>query len=209
MEQKITEYAKEKYQPAAIILHGSRAVGHERAHSDWDLILLFHPHEDLPANGRWFWQEHNIEYSCHQLPITDIEKEFGIKLQFGRVLYEQAGVASELLQIARDYYAQPLKWSTEQTASHRLWVQGRVDGMRDTIAEPLLFEKYASDFYSRITNYWYWVIQNSFPKPIYVALDEIKEQDPAYYSLIETFVTEIDRVKRVAAAENITQRCFG
>ena len=39
-EEKLVEYLVAKYDPLAIILHGSRASGTNRPHSDWDLVLL-------------------------------------------------------------------------------------------------------------------------------------------------------------------------
>ena len=40
MEQKLTQYIIEKYSPLAVLLHGSRASGNERPHSDWDFAIL-------------------------------------------------------------------------------------------------------------------------------------------------------------------------
>lgn len=209
MEQDITNHLRDLFNPTAIILHGSRAVGRERPHSDWDIFLLYKVDEELPKNGRLIWREQNIEHSHHHFPTEDIEKEFGVKLQFGRVIYENETVGSDLLEEAKAVYEKPAGWSEEDNDNHKLWMQGRVGGMKDTVNQPLVFERYASDFYSRVTNYWYWSIQDTFPKPIYFALEEIKEKDQEFFSLIERFVKEVDRNKRVVTAEEIMERCFG
>jgi predicted nucleotidyltransferase len=37
---------RDKYGATAVILHGSRAIGMDRPHSDWDMFLLFN---EMPA----------------------------------------------------------------------------------------------------------------------------------------------------------------
>lgn len=207
MEPNITDHLRDLFKPVAIILHGSRAIGRERLHSDWDTFLLYDQDQELPKNGRLIWQEQNIEHSHHHLPVLDIEKVFGVKLQFGRVLFERESEATDLLTAAKSHYGKPAGWSEEDSYGHGLWMLGRLDGMRDTVDQPLVFERYASDFYTRITNYWYWCLHDTYPKPIYVALEDIEEKDPDYFALLEQFVSGT-RVERVQAAEAIYQRCF-
>lgn len=208
MEQEITDYLVEKFKPEAVLLHGSRATGHAREHSDWDFILLYEFDSELPSNGRLVWHDQNIEYSAHVTPVADVLREFGVKLQHARVVYEVESAGSMLLQQAAEVYSQSLGWSEEERSSHALWMRGRIGGMRDTLDTPVLCEKYAADFYSRITNYWYWAIHDQFAKPIYLALSEIQEVDPEYVALIERFVAGSNEVK-VQVAEEVYQRCFG
>ena len=198
---------REAFNPVGIIIHGSRAVGRERVHSDWDLCLLFTQEKELPQNGRLLWFDQNIEYTCHHVPTIDIEGQFGVKLQFGRVLFEVNQEATKLLGEAQTLYEQPLGWGTKKE-DHALWMRGRIDGMQDTVDQPLIFERYASDFYARITNYWYLSLYDTNPKPIYIALSDIKEKDPEYFYLIETYVHGTNEEK-VVSSEKIYQRCFG
>jgi hypothetical protein len=208
MEQTIVDYLRETYKPEAIILHGSRASGHERAHSDWDFVLLYSSEIDLPKNGRTKILGENIEFSHHHLPIVDVMKEFSVKLQNARVVYESESFGAEVLQSAQTACLQPLAWTPEEKHSHSLWMQGRIAGMSDTLNEPLLFEKYAADFYTRITNYWYWAIHDRYSKPMYLALEEIKDEDSEYFLIIKNFVQSSNEEK-VNAAERIYQKCFG
>jgi len=153
--------------------------------------------------------DQNIEYTHHTLPVADVLRDFGTKLQFARVVFESSDEGSTLLARATTEYQKPLAWSVSERASHALWVQGRIDGMEDCIDDPLLFEKYAADFYGRVTNYWYWAIRDSYPKPIYRALEEIVNSDPEYYSFIERFVNAPNSGERLAVAKEIKRRCFG
>jgi hypothetical protein len=207
MEQKLVEYLREKFNPTAIILHGSRASGHARTHSDWDFVLLYGSETVIPKNGRTEEFEENVEFTHHQLPVVDVMREFGTKLQNARVVHENENAGSEILKRSQLACTEPLAWTEEEKHSHSLWMQGRVNGMKDTIMEPALFEKYAADFYQRITNYWYWAIKDRYPKPIYLALEEITENDPGYFSLIQQYVNG-DRKIRVEVAEQIQTLCF-
>lgn len=209
MEQAIIDYLRETYKPEAIILHGSRASGHARARSDWDFVLLHEQGMELPVNGRAYVSGENIEFTHHPLPVTDVMKEFSIKLQNARVVYEHNLVGSEVLKRAKAACAEPLAWTAHTKYDHSLWMQGRIDGMNDTTDEPLLFEKYAADFYSRITNYWYWAICDRYPKPMYLALEEIKEKDSEYFDLVEKFVNTSNRKEKVGVAKLVYEKCFG
>lgn len=188
MQQKIINHIIEVYNPEAIILHGSRARNKERENSDWDIILLFSEPTEVKS-GRELFERQNIEYSVHNLPITDVFGTFGAKLQCAVVLFEKEDVGSSLLKEADLYYEHGLHWSQEKIDAHKLWTEGRIQGMADSIEKPLLFHKYFSDFYDRVYNYWYWLKQNRHSQPIYIAIEEIRENDPAYYQLLSALVT--------------------
>ena len=204
----ITNHILETYRPDAIILHGSRARGKERQHSDWDIILLYNGPTDI-KNGRELYKEQNIEYSVHSLPIEDIFEQFGTKLQGATVLCEQGNIASTLLKQAADYYAQGVRWSPEKIVAHKLWLQGRINGMKDNVDNPIIFEKYFTDFYNRIFDYWYWLLQNKHSQPIYVAVEEIATIDRDYYELLSKLIDSTILIEKVAIAEEIGARLFG
>ena len=115
-----------------------------------------------------------------------------------------------MLDKANDFYQQGVHWTEEKTDNHKLWVQGRIDGMRDNTENPVLFAKYFSDFYQRVFNYWYWIRQHSHSQPVYVAVEEITKKDPEYYELVNRFAnTEVSTVEKVEIAEKIRDRLFG
>jgi len=208
MEEKIIQHLREVYKPLAIILHGSRASGHEREHSDWDFVLLYPKENELPSNGRLDVDRQNVEFSHHHIPAEDIEKEFGVKLQNSRVVFEMNSEGSGLLTQAQQIYSQPVGWSDKDKYNHSLWMRGRIDGMHDAVNNPIVFERYASDFFARITNYWFLSLHDKNPQPIYLALQEIAEKDPEYFIYIEKFVHG-SNVEKVKAAEDVYQKCFG
>jgi len=203
MQNKIIHRLRETYQPDAIILHGSRARGKAREHSDWDFILLNTQPTNV-TNGRIMYRNQNVEYSVHQLPVTDIVGEFEGKLQGAEVVYENNDEGTALLQQANAIYQQGVHWTVDKVASHKLWVTGRVNGMKDNVDNPVLFNKYYCDFYCRVFNYWYWLLQHKHSQPIYIALEEVKEKDPDYFNLVSTLAHPATPLaKKVDVAEKI------
>ncbi len=208
MQDTIVTHIKNTYAPEAIILHGSRARGKARERSDWDFILLY-TKPVVIKNGRILLDNQNIEYSIHTLPVDDIIDEFDGKLQGAKVLYEQDSLGTNLLKEATDYYAQGVVWSKEKIANHGLWFAGRVNGMRDNIDNPLLFHKYIADLYSRVFNYWYWIIQQQHSQPIYIAVEEVAEKDLQYLELVSTLVDpNVNAVAKVEVAEQLHALLF-
>ena len=179
MLNDIVTHLKESFNPDAIILHGSRARGKERPYSDWDFILLYRQPATV-KNGRLLFNGQNIEYSVFSLPVVDIFRTFDTKLNKAKVISDTDDIGAELIAEATAYYNKGVHWNEEKRASHKLWLGGRLAGMRDNVGNPLLFQKYFSDFYGRIFNYWYWLVAHQHSEPIYVAVEEIQKRDVEY-----------------------------
>ena len=87
-QQKIVEILREKYNPIAILLHGSRAVGKARSHSDWDIIMIIR--DQIPRRQyRESIDGEDVEWKAFNIPkendsIIDI---FEVYLQFAKVLW--------------------------------------------------------------------------------------------------------------------------
>jgi len=210
MQEDILEHLKQTYQPDAIILHGSRARGRERAHSDWDFIFLYRDLKDT-HDGREVYRKENIEFSSHlfSIAVGELENEFSTKLQGAKVLYEKDGEGTDLLNEASTIYQKGVHWSPKKISNHKLWMQGRIDGMSDNIDNPVIFSKYFTDFYQRIFNYWYWILQNSYSQPIYIAAEEIGEKDSGYYELVSRLIeTSTSVEEKIKIAEEIRDQLF-
>ncbi len=208
MENEILNHLKKVLHPDAIILHGSRARGKERRHSDWDFVMLYNKPTDVKG-GRMSYQNQNIEYSVTTLPVLDIFETFSAKLHGAKVLYQRNKEGTDLLQQASDYYAQGVYWSPEKIADHTLWIEARINGMRDSIENPIVFNKYFADFYSRVFNYWYWITQHQHSQPIYIAIDDIATKDPIYYERVTQLVDgNTSLAKKTALAGEIAELLF-
>jgi len=208
MKEHLIEYLKENLNPDAIILHGSRARGMAREGSDWDFILLY-VSETKHKNDRATIHGQNIEYAVVTLPITDIWETFGAKLSHAKVVYEKNDTGSSLLLQAKKYYDDGVHWSPSKTEAHKLWLEGRIEGMSHYTDQPEMFFKYFSDIYSRVTNYWYWIKQHKHSEPIYVALKEITDKDPVYADLLKKFTSPSTTQKyKVEVAKLIHNHLF-
>jgi hypothetical protein len=94
-EEKLTQYIKEKYNPLAIILHGSRANGRDREHSDWDFLIItekdMNPHGELVDGNK-------IDY--HQLvhPIPEGKGlSFMYRVENSKILFDTNNIAQEFI----------------------------------------------------------------------------------------------------------------
>jgi len=209
MQEEIIQYLQETYTPQSIILHGSRASGMEREHSDWDFILLFADGIPNDVPTREFYKEEHIEIYSVQAPTENIFDTFGTKLSSVQLLFDTDNLGLELLYEAQKVYSKGPNWDESKVYENKLWVMGRVDGMRDTTDNPMIFNKYFSDFYVRLHNYWYIILHNQHSKPIYLALPEIKEKDPNYYKILNSLsVNETSLSDKVLIADKIVSLLF-
>lgn len=208
MQETIINYLKEKYNPDAVILHGSRARGMARDHSDWDFIFLYNT-ASLHKSGREFFAGQNIEFSVVTLPVLDILDTFSYKLHKAVVLFEKQLEGTSILKEAETIYAEGVHWTEEKIADHKLWFQGRIDGMHDNVDRPEIFYKYFSDIYPRIVNYWYFLKKQTYSEPIYVAVVEIEKEDPVFMALVSQFVNLDSTLEvKVNVAEQIRDQLF-
>lgn len=208
MLNEIVTHLQESFYPDAIILHGSRARGKERPDSDWDFILLYRQ-PTIIKNGRLLFNGQNIEYSVVNLPVVNIFGTFDTKLNKAKVIFDTDDIGVKLLAEATAYYNIGVHWNEEKRASHKLWLKGRIAGMRDNVDNPLLFQKYCGDFYGRIFNYWYWLVAHQYSEPIYIAVDEIKEKDPIYFEMLgEMTNCSNSSERRVQLADKISDYLF-
>lgn len=210
-EEKIVEYLKNQYNPDAIILHGSRAINQGRPHSDWDFIFLFNT-EPLAGDFREVVDGENVEVQSELLPIEEdkILDQIGLKLQNAKVLFEKENEGTELFTKARRVYEVGFQWPETWPNGPNLWMQGRIGGMKDNSDDSLLFYRYFCQFYPRAINDWFRVLHRQFPKPEYLALPHIQEEDLEYYVLLTELVDpSVTLEEKVSTAEKIRVKLFG
>ena len=103
-KDKIITYLKDKHDPEALILHGSRAAGQATENSDWD-IFMFDTQELPNETGRKLGAE--LDIVSKQLPINtikDVEDQFGCQLKHAELLHDTGGVGKRILKLAEDLY---------------------------------------------------------------------------------------------------------
>jgi predicted nucleotidyltransferase len=209
-EERIVAYLKNTYSPVAIVLHGSRATGNERLHSDWDVYMLFDT--DIPRKGfREQIEGEDVEWKAFEMPIepNSILDVFDVHLQGAKVLWEQGSHGTDLLERSRLLYAQGPKLSAEDIKREKLFFNHKIAGMEDDKGTPYLFLRHLSVLFARASNLWFEILHNEFSKPLYTALPFIKEKDPEYYKHLMTLCSsEQSNDEKIDAAHRISDRLF-
>ena len=208
--EKIANILKEKYGPVAILLHGSRAVGKERAHSDWDILMLFDG--DIPRRGyRESIEDEDVEWKAFKIPaaadsMVDI---FGMYLQFAKVLWEEDGAGSVILENASAAYSKGPQLSPDDIRCEKKFLMHKLLGMQDDVDTPHMFLRHLGVFFSRASNLWFEVLHNEFSRRFYLAIPEIKARDPEYGEHLNVLPSNSSNEEKIEAAGWIVQSLFG
>lgn len=209
-ENKIVEYLRSRYQPVGILLHGSRAVGKNREHSDWDIIMLFD--KEIPRKGyREEVESEDVEWKAFQTPISEekILDTFDVYLQFAKVLWEKELVASELIQKALMVYSKGPNLPEETVKREKQFFEHKIFGMKDDKDTCYMFLRHLSVLFNRASNMWFEILHNEFAKPFYIAIPIIKEKDANYYDHLMILCSNTSsNDEKIVAAEWISKKLF-
>ena len=200
---------RNKYSPTAVILHGSRAVGMDRPHSDWDVLLLFTEKPALALNREEIAGE-DVEWGAVKIPVAEsaILGTVGVELQFGKVLWEDESRAGTLLlEQAAAFYAKGVHVTEADRAKYKQYLCHKVAGMEDDIDTPYMFLRHQYSFFLRASNWWFEV-NGQYPKPFYMAMPIIRERDPEYHGLLLTVSSAASNEAKIAAARRLVSRLF-
>ena len=189
MKERLTEYIKEKYKPIAIVLHGSRANGNAREHSDWDFLIFTNSDMDP---YREIVYEANIEIKQAILPISDAEipKKFGsyFRKENVEILYDPKNIARNFLEKNEEKLVAGNVFDEKDRVARYAFLKSSIDGMRDYKGDDIAVFTKKMNFYDRAVPAWFRFKHKEFKPSDYIALPRIKKNDPEFYKLLETFV---------------------
>lgn len=207
-EAEIVSYLREKYRPVGIILHGSRAIGKSRPHSDWDIFLLFIETPKQVFNREEIAGE-DVEWKAFRVPIAhdSILDVFGVQLQFSKNIWESENAATHLLEQATDFYSRGVSLTDTDRSMYKQYLIHKVYGMEDDIDTPHMFLRHQYAFFERASNWWF-EMHKEYRKPFYVAMESIKDRDPEYHSLLTTVCGSGTNKEKINAAKTIVSRLF-
>lgn len=208
-EAEIAEYLRNKYSPVAVVLHGSRTVGKNRPHSDWDIFLLFIEKPEQVFNREEIAGE-DVEWKALRAPVADDEilDTFGVQLQFAKVLWEdESGVGTGLLKQAASFYAKGIQLTDADKAKYKQYLTHKVNGMEDDIDTPYMFLRHQYAFFERASNWWF-EMHGEYRKPFYIAMPIIQERDPEYYDLLLKISETGSNQEKIVAARTLTSKLF-
>lgn len=206
-KQRITDYLIKKYQPVAIVLHGSRARGMERLNSDWDLYVFVD--RDGVNGDPELWEGESLDIDVVKLPVSEMDfiETFLGTLQVTEILYEVSGAVRSLLATAQEIYARPYPLSSERLLRRKNYVHRLLLRLEGYQTEPELFAYYLAQFYEELFRYWY-ELQGEWSQPVYLAWPRIQIDDPAYATLLTLLAGPSDASSKIQAAKQLRQRLF-
>lgn len=207
--QVIVDYLKATYEPEAVILHGSRAIGKERQHSDWDILMLFKS-EPIRKSNREDIEGEDVEWKAFTLPVEQsrVLDDFGVVLQNARVLWERNGEGNNLLELAQSEYAKGAQLTKEDHIRYRQFLTHKLHSLEDDRDTPYMFLRHLGEFFNRASNWWFEVLHDELRKPLYIALPEIQERDPEYFELLMILCGENSKQNKIDAARGVIARLF-
>jgi predicted nucleotidyltransferase len=210
-DQKIVDFLKENYSPIAILLHGSRAVGKERTHSDWDIIMLFD--KEVPRKGyREEIDGEDVEWKAFVVPDEgeSITKIFDVYLQFAKVLWEEKEVGSELLKKASIEYAKgPEPYEEDEIRREKQFFRHKIQGLIDDQDTQYLFFRHLCIIRTLSMRLWFELLNKKFSQPLYLSMPLIQKEDPDFYKHLVSF-TDFDTgpETKIGNAKAIFARIF-
>jgi predicted nucleotidyltransferase len=210
-KQEIVDYLRKVYKPSAIILHGSRATGNEREHSDWDIFLIF---KETPTKnkGRERIVGEDVEWKVLTIPIDDnkIYDNAGVFLQYAEVLWEEETVGTDLMNQAKRVYSLGSQIDPQTHDACRQFLEHKLNGMKDDVAvnDYALFLKHHYEFFLRAVNWWFEILHNENQKPFYIAFPTIKERDLEYYGLLMALCGDCSKSEKIEAGTKIIPLLF-
>lgn len=211
MEEKLTNYIKEKYQPLAIMIHGSRANGHAKEHSDWDFVILV----DRPvAVEREIVFDQNIEVFDIQYPVNEeLIKKYVPEFRSSnvKVVFDPNAICTEIIEKATllTEKGRPVEEYTGiEKSSHCAWMLSHIDGMIDYKEDQLAFFRKCSEFYVRALQYWFRFKKHTWMLQVYESLPQIKREDPEYFALLEVLAGDTPSNEKIVACKKIQELLF-
>lgn len=207
-EQQLTEYILKKYSPTAILIHGSRASGYAREHSDWDFAIIVDRDTEVE---RELIDGANLEIRVLQLPFDEQkigDKWMALRKENIKVVYDPKNITEDIIEKVTEYYNKPIEWSHADIFGHKAWYRSHIDGMIDYQNDHLAFYRKLSELYTRSIMYWFHYLHNTYMPQVYLSLPRIEKEDPEHYELLKILAGNGTNQEKVTAAEQIYLRIW-
>lgn len=207
-EEKLTEYLLNKYHPLAIILHGSRASGRNRPHSDWDLILLVD--KDTPT------EQAIIDGSAIDVEALrpDIENQRGRLKEIGgafhsvKILFDTDSIGERFIARVQELTSAGFKITSEEYNSRKSFLFRLLNRLIDAGNEhPIEFAYHFGNFLQRAINYSFQV-NGRWSKSIYEAVEDIKKNNLELAKELNTAISNVSNTEKIETAKRIYKLIF-
>lgn len=209
MEERITKYLKEKYNPLAILIHGSRSNEYAREHSDWDFAIIVD--KDTEAH-REIVDGANVEVRVLKLPFQEstvgYDKWLALRKGNVKVIHDPQNICESIIERVTSYYNTPLEWKHVDIFGHKAWFRSHIDGMIDYQNEQEAFFRKLGELYLRSIQYWFWFLHQTYMPQVYLSLPRIEREDPDYYTLLKVLASNASNQEKINAAEEIYKKIW-
>lgn len=206
-EEKLIEYLVAKYDPLAIILHGSRASGINRLHSDWDLVLLVDkdtPTEQALIDGGAI----DVEALKPDIDDQKILKEIGGTFYSTKILFDTEEVGKKFVERAQKLALVGFCLMPEEYNSRKLFLFRLLSRLVDAGDEhPIEFEYHFGNFLLKAINYSFQV-KGQWSKSIYEAIKDIENNNVNLAKELNIAVSKISNIEKVEVAKRIYKLIF-
>ncbi|MCB9808921.1 nucleotidyltransferase domain-containing protein [Candidatus Nomurabacteria bacterium] len=208
-EKILTQHILTKYNPRAIFLHGSRASGHAREHSDWDFAILV---DQECETFREIIEGENIEVLPLVMPLDQKTAPWwrwhALRQGNVKIIHDPENLGPELITKVTQHYHEPLEISHERLLSKKARYHTDIDSMIDYKDEPVAFFRKLGAFYERALRFWFEILHKKNMPQVYLSLPEIKEQDPEYFELLNTLAGNSSNEEKIETAQKTLRMLF-
>lgn len=207
MQDKIVSYIKDKYNPLAIILYGSRSADVAKEHSDWDIACLV---EGDSKSDSFEFEGESVDLDLHHYPL-DLEtalKYFDGTLQSAKLLYDKDQIGEELLSKIKAHYALGRNLTNDQVNLRQQFMLRRLKKLQQSQDNSALFTIHLGVFVEKATQYWFEVLNNKWRTSLRSRLAVIKADDPDFYVKLENLSSSIELSEKIEIAKELNAKIF-
>lgn len=216
IEEELTQYLTEKYQPIGIILFGSRATEKYPENTDWDLFVFTDKTEgDVDDFGDFReWKDEYLEVSI--VPPEEMTDDTFLldtathPVRDIKVLYDNSnGLVDRIIERTRKAYEagpSPLIPRTRELYRKILTKYIRKAESRGDQPETIFFA--TSQFFIFAVRYWFEV-QQLWPRPIYEAMPFIEDSGTEFAKHLRELIDgNISTGEKIDAMKYIREDLF-
>ncbi len=206
-EEKLKEYLVQKYCPLAIILHGSRARGNNRPHSDWDVDLLVS--QDTQTQPSLIEGE-AVDVMAFKPDVSDglIRDNIGNAFHSAKVLFDTDNIGINFVKRVRDLAAQGLVLKPSEYQSKKYFLYRTLNRLVDAGDDnPIVFDYQLGKFIERAVNYSFQV-DNKWSQSVYEAVNDIQENNPELFKELNIITSNVSDQEKVESAKRIYKLIF-
>lgn len=208
MKEKLIQYLKEKYSPVAIVLHGSRANGYAREHSDWDFVI-FTNEDKTPTREIQFGANIEVKQVIVPLPDNEIKNQLGFffRTENIEILSDPENIVPDLLTKNEAILKEGNKFGETSRLARYAFLKSALDGMEDYKDDELAAFQKKAEFYDRAVPAWFRFLHKEFKPSDYLAIPRIKKEDPEFYDLLQKFISG-NMQESIESGDNILKYIF-